>query len=68
MDLPGKAVGTWDGYSDKYLSALSQYNVAARGYPWNGSEDEQKMVNDLKSGVNRALILDDSTLQILDAS
>ena len=63
-DLPGKAVATWDGY----VPILAEYNIAAKPYPWNGAADEQIMINDLKSGFVRAVVLDDSTLQILDAT
>lgn len=53
-DLPGKAVGTWGKYTD----LLRKYGVEAVAYPWESDADEQYMVEQLKSGAVRALVLD----------
>jgi hypothetical protein len=63
-DLPGKAVASWEGQIDE----LKKYNIAAMGMPWNGVEDEVKMIDTLKSGLVKALVFDSSLLEIYDAT
>lgn len=36
-------------------------------YPWDNAEDERSMIDALKAGQVKAVVLDDSTLQIIDA-
>ena len=64
QDLPGKAVGSWVGYQDE----LKKYNIASMGMPWNGTADEVKMIDTLKSGLIKALVFDNNLLQIYDAT
>jgi ABC-type amino acid transport substrate-binding protein len=64
-DLPGRAVASWDGYSDELKQ---KYGVSAVPYAWDGASDEEKMVNDLISGLVVAVVLDDSALRSMDAS
>jgi hypothetical protein len=63
-DLPGKAVAAFEGHQEE----LKKYNIAAMGMPWNGKEDEIKMINTLKSGLVKALVFDSSLLEIYDAT
>lgn len=64
-DLPGRAVASWDGYGD---DLKQQYGVSVVPYAWDGSADEEKMVNDLVNGLVVAVVLDDSALRSMDAS
>lgn len=64
-DLPGRAVASWDGYSDELKQ---KYGVNVVPYAWDGASDEEKMVNDLISGLVVAVVLDDSALRSKDAS
>jgi hypothetical protein len=63
-DLPGKAVGSWSGYSD----SLKKHNIAVTPLPWLNSSDELAMVSALKAGYIKALVMPDPVLQILDAT
>ena len=63
-DLPGKAVGSWSGYADD----LKAHNIAITPFKWDSSADEYAMVAALESGYIRALVMPDSTLEILDAT
>jgi ABC-type amino acid transport substrate-binding protein len=64
-DLPGRAVASWSGYTD---DLKKNYMVNAIPYAWDGAADEEKMVNDLLSGLVVAVVLDDSALRSMDAS
>lgn len=63
-DLPGKAVGSWEGYADD----LKRYNLAIYPLPWENVQDEVKMIETLKSGLIRALVMPEQTLALRDAT
>ena len=63
-DLPGKAVGSWSGYADD----LKRYNLAIYPLPWENTADELKMIETLKSGLIRALVMPEQTLALRDAT
>lgn len=64
-DLPGKAVASWSGYAE---DLQDRYSLKVIPYEWNGESDEQKMIDDLLSGLVVAIVLDDSALRNMDAS
>jgi len=64
-DLSGKSVGTWDDYVDVLRK---DYKIFAKGYPWNDVEDEKIMLRGLLDGDFDALVLDYSTLSVMDSA
>jgi ABC-type amino acid transport substrate-binding protein len=64
-DLQGVAVGT---SSDQYTKALAGRGVAAVNYPWLTVEDEQAMIDKVKSGAIKALVIDTPVLSMYSAS
>jgi ABC-type amino acid transport substrate-binding protein len=64
-DLSGRAVGTWSPYKP---DLQKDYKLVAKGYPWDNTEDEVVMLNALLQGELDALVLDYSTLTVMDAS
>ena len=62
-DLPGKAVGSWENYA----ADLRKYNLAVVPFPWNNADDEEKMIEALKEGYIKALVMPDQTLSLRDA-
>lgn len=63
-DLPGKSVGSWGEYADD----LKRYNLAIYPLPWENVNDELKMIETLKSGLIRALVMPEQTLALHDAT
>eukprot|EP00890_Picochlorum_soloecismus_P002632 jgi/Picsp_1/336/NSC_00335-R1_glutamate-gated kainate-type ion channel receptor subunit 5 len=64
-DLSGKSVGTWDDYVDVLRK---DYKIFAEGYPWNDAQDEKFMLRGLLDGDFDALVLDYSTLSVMDSA
>jgi ABC-type amino acid transport substrate-binding protein len=54
-DLAGKAVGVWDGYAN----LLRSTEIAAVPLPWENDDDLVAMVDRLRSGALKALLLDE---------
>jgi ABC-type amino acid transport substrate-binding protein len=54
-DLAGKAVGVWDGYAN----LLRSTEIAAVELPWENDDDLVAMVDRLRSGTLKALLLDE---------
>ena len=59
QDLPGKAVVTWTDYTD----TLSKYGVVAAGKKWDSDDDELAMVNLVRGGAAKALVLEATTVE-----
>lgn len=64
-DLSGRAVGTW---SDYVSDLQKDFKVYAKGYPWDNVDDEKVMLNALLQSELDALVLDFSTLSVMDSS
>ena len=54
-DLAGKAVGVWDGYAN----LLRSTEIAAVPLPWENDADLEAMLERLRSGSLKALLLDE---------
>ncbi|PSC71642.1 glutamate receptor [Micractinium conductrix] len=61
--LPGVATGTWTDYVDK----LKARGVGAVGYAWDTAADEEAMLQALKSGQVKALVLDAGLMDYVSA-
>jgi len=57
-DLPGKSVVTFNGYVDN----LKKYGVAAVGMPWSNHSDVINMINMVRGGTVKAMVLDETVL------
>jgi hypothetical protein len=63
-DLQGRSVATWTDYQDELANS---YRLQTIGFPWDNKEHEEIMVDGLVRGDYDALILDYSTLSVIDA-
>ena len=63
-DLAGMRVGSWSDYNDTLL----EYGIKIIEFPWESTDDEQRMLDALVSGQIEALVLDETALRILDAN
>lgn len=62
-DLPGKAVGSWENYA----AEMRKYNLAIVPFKWDNADDELKMIQALKEGLIKAVVMPDQTLSLRDA-
>lgn len=63
-DLQGRSVATWKDYQEELVNS---YRLETIGFPWDNTEDEAVMVDGLVRGDYDALVLDYSTLAVIDA-
>ena len=63
-DLPGKVVGTWDAF----VEPLKKYNVMSTPFPWDNTEDEAFMIEQLHQGFITALVMESPVLYVHDAT
>ncbi|KAI8469138.1 MAG: hypothetical protein J3K34DRAFT_522411 [Monoraphidium minutum] len=60
-DLPGKVVGTWEGY----VGRLADHGITAVGMPWLNGANEEAMLRHLRGGEIQALVLDADVVDYL---